>query len=182
MNTAKITGRASAIYGIGPTVPRQTEPEYTRRARAVTVSAFVKAVRSGESDGGTFDGGPGRYIVGGYGNAVVLSATATRSERGRAALVFAESYPPGYSAGHVNGLGFWRDADTGRIWLDRVRTFHTQDAAVTAGQRNGELFIWDRSGDGRALDIRYAHPPWEDGPCGGPCCQPDLPGGAFGGI
>lgn len=146
MNTANITGRASAIYGIGPTEPplspesRLTVESYRER-RALRNSAFIAAVRDAfrppnmGTDGGAF-GTSGRFIVGGFSDAVVIAMHRSPEAAAEIALRYAADHPYG-------GLGLWRDGNTGRVWLDVVQGFDDVTEALSNAARNGELAIWD---------------------------------------
>ncbi len=122
-------GSNVGIYGVGPraAVPCQS----TRKG-----TAFVAAVANGGT-GGTFGihPGHGRYTVGGFFDAVVIRANATRSQRAASAAAFVSAHPH-------EAYGFWQD-ENGRTWLDIVRPFITLAAAVLIASENGERAIYD---------------------------------------
>ncbi len=126
MNTAGIKGKGVGIYGVGP---------MASTARTQDLSAFVSAVAEG-SAGGTF-GTDARFIVGGFSDSLVIRAGATAAQRADTAARFvADTY-----AGQA--VGFWRDTETGRTWLDVVRGFDTLYEAIMAAESNGELAFYD---------------------------------------
>lgn len=127
MNTAGITGKGCGIYGVGPTPAPRLRPG---------LSTFVTDVAYGDSDGGTY-GTDARYVVGGYADAVVIRASASRSQRAASASEFVIA-----NAGMA--VGFWRDLNTGRTWLDVCRGFDDIDEAWDAAGENGELAFYDQ--------------------------------------
>ncbi len=122
-------GSNAAIYGVGPIAAFRTVT--TNKGEA-----FVAAVADGGT-GGTFGTYPnhGRYIVGGFFDAVVIRANATRSQRAASAAAFVSAHPH-------EAYGFWQD-ENGRTWLDIVRPFITLAAAVLIASENGERAIYD---------------------------------------
>lgn len=98
---------------------------------------FVRDVSAG-GPGGSYGLARGRYVVGGWANALVLRKGAGTAERLDAALLFV--------ANHSGPFGYWTD-DNGRTWLDVVIA---TDDRVTANRwaiQNGELAIYDRELD-----------------------------------
>lgn len=108
----------------------------TTRPRARDMREFVLAVARGE-DGGTFGAGDGRYVVGGRVDSVVIRAGATFSQRADSASDFCAANPTG-------GIGFWKDDNTGRTWLDGVDAYDELEVAVTIAAARGELALYDR--------------------------------------
>lgn len=106
------------------------------------VRSFVEDVAAG-GPGGTYGTPVGRYVVGGWEVSVVLPKAATAGQRVDAALSFASDY----ADTQRSGLGYWRDAQTGRYWLDVVRTTNDPAQALTWAQDNGELAVFDRNDD-----------------------------------
>lgn len=139
MNSAHITGPASAIYGVGPTGTT------TDRTVSQVVSTFCldvrEAVRTPGRTGGTHGLDGYRYVVGGFADAVVLKFDPTPAGAMRSAVEFATANRP-ILAG--TGLGWWLDERTGRIWLDVVRGFDHVSDAVRAARANGEIAAFDR--------------------------------------
>lgn len=157
-------------WDISAIASRDTETDVTRDADARTLSsvcpsdavrvkactvvrdrtavAFVDAVANQRDTGGTYGAFGGRYVVGGFADSVVLRAGATRSERAASAAAFVS----GVNVGQRFGVGYWRDADTGRVWLDRVHAFTSREDALTAARTNGELAVYDVT-DGRVIPV-----------------------------
>lgn len=153
------------VRGVGPrtdyAVSSADAAFYARRDARL---AFVQGVadlftrtgpRLARSGGGTFAPDVRRYVVGGYGDAVVIKATATRAEAITTASLFASAvtFTNHGTVGGQLGIGFWVDPATGRVWLDRVRSFDDLGDALKAGRVNGELAIFDTHAHGPGATI-----------------------------
>lgn len=115
-----------------------TTPRDHDDARA-HVRDFVKAVSDG-GPGGSYGLSRGRFVVGGWVNAVVIRKGASQAERLRAALEFTEHH--GYGP-----YGYWTDNVTGRTWLDVVIATDDWQTAVRWADQHGELAVYDRQED-----------------------------------
>lgn len=123
-----------------------TPARYVRSARGrdhyrdAMATEFVSDVAGGVGTGGTYGAGVGRYVVGGWADSVVIRAGANRAARTASALAFVADVP---ITAH-EGIGYWSDSETGRVWLDVVQSFDWRDLAEDAARANGELAYFDR--------------------------------------
>ncbi len=126
------------VCGIGPRRPVVS----TSTAHG---TAFVVAVADATDGRGFFlapDAWPGRYIVGGYADAVVLRYGASRYERALSASAFVAGNPG-------ESYGFWHD-ENGRTWLDVIVAIDCAFSAARCAAQNGEQFVYDTA-TGRTL-------------------------------
>lgn len=128
------------------TAPAYSSAPVTRAEDlAVAADTVAAAIVDGDA-GGTYGVPTGdashRYVVGGYGDAVVLrkghedSGVIVRPTVRRFIETNVLLQVDGY------GIGFWRDAN-GRVWLDVVSTYANAGLAGLAARQNGELAVWD---------------------------------------
>lgn len=108
--------------------------------RAKAIAELIDSILA-FGDGGTFGFARGNphYVVGGYADSLVIKREATPAQIKASVLAYASDKP----IQGDSGLGYWRDEDTSRIWLDSVRGFNSHELAWHAAHGNGELAFWD---------------------------------------
>lgn len=114
-----------------------TTPDYT--VSNVRRLNFLMDVADLLGEGGTYlvDGLSGRYIVGGFAEAVSFHPRRTgRGTRSILAHEFSDKH-------HDKSWGWWEDTKTGRIYLDVVNATDDREHAQAWAEENGELAFYD---------------------------------------
>lgn len=116
-------------------------PPFVSPRRSRIIADIVRGILAGDA-GGTYHGSDGyaaRYVVGGAGDSVVVRANAARSHIIATVHAFVSDAP--ILGGE--GVGYWRDAATGRVWLDRVSFYSYAPTAREVARDRGEIAVWD---------------------------------------